>query len=94
MAGFSATVASLPLCGAGTWRDDGFMNGISQKIRELVREMNDAQRLLTIRRLAVDAQLPRPGSAPQNYAEFLARTSAPMLHEPSAAQRAAGRAIR
>jgi len=65
----------------------------AQKIRDILTEMNNAQRLLTIRMMAVDRYLFQPDVPPQTYAEFLVRTHAPMLHEPAADDRAAGRRI-
>ena len=46
------------------------------------------------RRLAPDRYLPDSGQAPDDYAEFLFRTSGPLAHEPTARQRAAGRSLR
>lgn len=67
---------------------------MARKVRRIVAEMNRAQRLMTIRRMAVDPHLNAPDTPPQTYAEFLARTHAPMLREPSADDRAAGRLVR
>ena len=58
------------------------------------REMNDAQLRLQRARMSYDVYLPDPGRAPATYAEFLLRTSAPARHEPTAAQRDAGREVR
>jgi hypothetical protein len=44
-------------------------------------------------RLAPDRYVPDPGQAPDDYAEFLFRTSGPLRHEPTARQRAAGRSL-
>ena len=65
----------------------------ARRISQIFSECNEAQRLLTVRRLAFDRQLPEPDLAPEVYDEFLARTSGPLLHEPSARQRQAGRAV-
>lgn len=67
---------------------------MARRISRIISECNEAQRLLTIRRLAVDRQLPEPDLAPDTYREFLLRTSGPLLHEPSARQRLAGRTVR
>jgi hypothetical protein len=40
---------------------------------------------------APDRYLPDSGQAPDDYAEFLFRTSGPLAHEPSARQRLAAR---
>jgi hypothetical protein len=56
--------------------------------------MNDAQLRLQRARMSYDVYLPDPGRAPATYAEFLLRTSVPARHEPTAAQRGAGREVR
>ena len=66
---------------------------VARRIRQIISECNAAQRRLTIRRLAFDSTLPEPDKAPDTYAEFLLRTSGPLLHEPSARQRLAGHAV-
>ena len=66
---------------------------VARRISQIISECNAATRLLTIRRLAYDSNLPEPHAAPDTYAEFLLRTSGPLLHEPSARQRLAGQAI-
>jgi hypothetical protein len=63
------------------------------RARNLISEINYAQRLVAIRRLAVDSYLAEPDLPPQTYAEFLARTHGPMRHEPAAPERDAGRMI-
>ena len=64
------------------------------RIAAAIAECNYAQRRLTQLRVSPDRHLPRPGVAPDTYEEFLFRTSGPLAHEPSAARRASGRAIR
>jgi hypothetical protein len=66
---------------------------VARRISQIISECHAAQRLLTIRRLAYDSTLPEPNAAPATYAEFLLRTSGPLLREPSARQRQAGRAV-
>ena len=64
-------------------------------IASVVSECNRASRVMTQVRLAPDRFLPDSGRAPDDYAEFLFRTSGPLAHEPSARQRlAAGRSHR
>jgi hypothetical protein len=64
-------------------------------IASVVSECNRASRMMTQVRLAPDRYLPDSGQAPDDYAEFLFRTSGPLAHEPSARQRlAAGRSHR
>jgi hypothetical protein len=55
----------------------------------VLAECHRAQWRCTVLALAPDRQLDNPDQAPQTYAEFLFRTSAPLLHEPSARDRAA-----
>jgi hypothetical protein len=58
-----------------------------RRIAAIVAECNDAQR----RMLSPDRYLLDPDKAPQDYAEFLFRTSGGLLHEPAAAGRAHSR---
>ena len=57
------------------------------KLADAVREMNDAQRLMLALQTATDRYVENPGAAPDTYAEFLARTSGLLLHEPPARKR-------
>jgi hypothetical protein len=64
------------------------VNGLLRRIANTVRELNDAVKLTTELRLSRGlgfADVP-----PATYAEFLLRTSATSVHEPSAACRRAG----
>jgi hypothetical protein len=64
-------------------------------IASVVSECNDATRVMTQLSSAPDRYLPNSGQAPDDYAEFLFRTSGPLAHEPSARRRlAAGRSHR
>jgi hypothetical protein len=58
------------------------------KLVGAVREMNEAQRRMLVLRTATDRYIQNPGAAPDTYAEFLARTSGALLHEPPARKRA------
>jgi hypothetical protein len=60
---------------------------LAGKIAAVVGEMNEAQYRMAVLRTAPDRYLTNPGEAPATYAEFLARTSGPLLHEPSARYR-------
>jgi hypothetical protein len=60
----------------------------------IVSECHRAVSAMTELRLAPDRYLPDSGQAPDDYTEFLFRTSGPLHHEPSARQRAAGRSLR
>jgi hypothetical protein len=57
------------------------------KLADAVREMGEAQRLMLVLRTATDRYVEDPGAAPDTYAEFLARTSGVLLHEPPARKR-------
>jgi hypothetical protein len=68
---------------------------VSLTIAAAVAECHRANRTMMQRRLAPDRYVPDPGRAPDDYAEFLFRTSGSLVHEPSARQRlAAGRSHR
>ena len=67
---------------------------MSLKVAEIVTECNRATRMMTQLRLAPDRYVPDATQAPDDYAEFLFRTSGPLRHEPSARRRAAGRSLR
>jgi hypothetical protein len=60
---------------------------VAGKVADVVREMNDAQRRMMVRQTAMDRYVRNPGAAPENYAEFLIRTSGVLLHEPPARKR-------
>ena len=60
------------------------------KLADALREMNEAQRLMLVLHNAPDRYVANPGAAPETYDEFLARTSGPLMHEPSARRRNRG----
>jgi hypothetical protein len=64
-----------------------------RKVRDIIAEMNDAHRRVVIRRMSLDSYLHEPNKAPATYPEFLARSRAPMVREPSARDRAAGQSV-
>jgi hypothetical protein len=75
----------------------------AERARDLQKEASAARlarRARRGRRLAVTLgastgqHLPHPGSPPDSYAEFLVRTSGPLVGEPSAAERAVGQTVR
>ena len=66
------------------------MRRAAGKLADAVREMNEAQRLMMVLHNAPDRYVADPGAAPDTYNEFLARTSGPLLHEPSARRRNRG----
>lgn len=64
-------------------------NDLLRRVGTTIREMHDAVRLSTELRLS--RGLGFGAEAPATYAEFLLRTSATSIREPSAARRQAGR---
>jgi hypothetical protein len=63
------------------------------RVAELIGEMNDAQRRMTVLAMAPDRYVIGADRAPQDYSEFLARTRGSMLCEPSAQARLKGRPV-
>jgi hypothetical protein len=61
---------------------------LAGKLADAVSEMNYAQRRMATLRLSLDPYMFEPDEAPATYHEFLARSSGPLLHEPSAGRRA------
>ncbi|MGH3070432.1 MAG: hypothetical protein ACRDND_08410 [Streptosporangiaceae bacterium] len=71
------------------------LRSAARTITSVVTECNQATRTMSQLRLAPDRYLPDSGQAPDDYAEFMFRTSGPLAHEPSARRRlAAGRGHR
>jgi hypothetical protein len=64
-----------------------------RRVAGLVAECNYAQRRAFMLRTNPDAYLADRDNAPDEYAEFLFRTSSTQLHEPSAAGRAHGEPV-
>jgi len=60
---------------------------VARRVAAVVAEMNEAQRRMTVLRTAQDRYLTNSNEPPATYAEFLARTSGVLLHEPSADRR-------
>ena len=58
-----------------------------------LRELGYWQRRTAILTLAPDRHLAHPNKAPETYREFLARTTGPLLREPSWCARLAGRQV-
>ena len=67
---------------------------LAHRVGAAFAEAHHAQQRLTQLRAAYDRYLPEPDQPPDDYAEFMLRTSGPLRHEPSARQRVAGRGIR
>jgi len=57
----------------------------------VIAECNEATRLMTELNMAPDHYVFRSRTMPDTYAEFLYRTSGPLMHEPTARARAAAR---
>jgi hypothetical protein len=64
-----------------------------RRIADVIAECNYAQRRVAALRTTPDRYLAHGDEAPDNYAEFLFRTSGPLLHEPPATRRASGRLV-
>jgi hypothetical protein len=63
------------------------LRNLAGKIAAVVEEMNYAQRRMTALRFSLDLYVIEPDDGPDTYDEFLARSSGPLLHEPSASRR-------
>jgi hypothetical protein len=63
------------------------------RLTDLAGELNYGQRRATVLFLAVDRYHTGSSKAPDTYGEFLARTSGPLIREPSARARLAGRPV-
>jgi hypothetical protein len=64
-----------------------------QRVAGLVAECNYAQRRVFMLQTNPDAFLAERDKAPDDYAEFLFRTSSPLLHEPAAGGRRHGQSF-
>jgi hypothetical protein len=70
------------------------LRALGRRLADVVAECNYAQRRIAILQASPDSFLFQPGQAPDTYKAFLYRTSGPLTHEPSAAQRSSGRLVR
>ena len=66
---------------------------LARRVAGFFAECNYAQRRLTILRTAPDAYLTTRNPAPNDYSEFLFRTSGTLMREPDARRRALGRLV-
>jgi hypothetical protein len=64
-----------------------------RRIASIVAECNYAQQRMASLRTTPDAFMTDPDKAPDDYAEFLFRTSGGLLHEPAATRRAHGQPV-
>jgi hypothetical protein len=69
------------------------MRALGQRICNVVAECNYAQRRVAVLQGSPDRYLYQPDEAPDTYEAFLFRTSGPLTHEPSAAQRSSGQRV-
>jgi hypothetical protein len=69
------------------------ITALARRTAGLVAECNYAQRRVTMLRTTPDAYLAKGGKAPDDYAEFLFRTSGTLMREPDARRRALGRLV-
>ena len=67
---------------------------LARKVAAAVAEWNDATHLMTELTTSPDHYVFRSGTVPDTYAEFLYRTSGPLVHEPTARHRGQSRAHR
>jgi hypothetical protein len=63
---------------------------LARRIADIVAECNYAQRRVAALRTTPDSYVTDKDKAPDTYAEFLFRTSGPLLREPPAARRLNG----
>lgn len=59
----------------------------------LLRELDYSQRRTAVLSMAPDRYVTEPNKPPDTYREFLARTTGPLLREPSFRARLAGRQV-
>ncbi len=62
-------------------------------LANFLRELDYWQRRTAVLSLAPDRYVAQPNRAPDTYREFLARTTGPLLREPSSRARLAGRQV-
>ncbi|MGN6794820.1 MAG: hypothetical protein ACTHJW_20730 [Streptosporangiaceae bacterium] len=66
---------------------------LSVRLTQFMSELGYWQRRSAILSLAPDRYLAHPDRAPDTFSEFMARTSGPLLREPSCKARLAGRSV-
>jgi hypothetical protein len=66
---------------------------LARRVAAVLAECNYAQRRAAAWRMAADTYVLTGDKAPDNYAEFLFRTSGVLLHEPAARYRAHGHLV-
>jgi hypothetical protein len=66
---------------------------LARRFAAVIAECNYAQRRVTVLRTSPDAYFTTASQAPDDYAEFLFRTSGTLLREPDAGHRAHGQLV-
>ena len=66
---------------------------LARRVAGFFAECNYAQRRVTMLRTAPDAYLTTRNTAPDDYSEFLFRTSGTLMREPDARRRALGQFV-
>jgi hypothetical protein len=66
---------------------------LARRVADIIAECNYAQRRMTVLKTAPDAYHTATVKAPDDYAEFLFRTSGTLLHEPDARRRTHGQFV-
>ncbi len=69
------------------------LRALGRRLSNVVAECNYAQRRVAVLQASPDTYLFQPAQAPDSYEAFLFRTSGPLTHEPSAAQRSSGHLV-
>jgi hypothetical protein len=82
-------MSSTPTSSSGRRSWLQLLRSVSLTIAGVVAECNRANRTMMRLSAAPDRYLPDSAQAPDDYAEFLFRTSGPLAHEASARQRLA-----
>jgi hypothetical protein len=69
------------------------MTTLARRVADIIAECNYAQRRMTMLKTAPDAYITATDKAPDDYAEFLFRTSGTLLREPDAQRRIHGQFV-
>lgn len=70
-----------------------WMITLARRVAGVIADCNYAQRRITMLMTSTDAYLADRDKAPDDYAEFLFRTSGALLHEPAADERTNGQLV-
>jgi hypothetical protein len=72
----------------------GFLWRLARRVAAMVVDCRDTQHRAAVLRASADRYLLHPEIPPDTYAEFLFRTSGPLLREPTATARSRGQTVR